>query len=110
MLISDKLRRSPGDLAASALGDKGLVKPADCIDTFRLFLDNLDFSSEDSDGWLFVSTLLDARSAIAQGINAVANDNERNALAMWPLRSLASDMKNNFVETVGGTGPPEKGG
>lgn len=87
------------DLAASASKNQGMVKSADCIDTFRLFLDSLDFSYENSDGWIFLEMLLDARSLSAQGINAHADDNERNALAIWPLRMLAPDMKNNFIET-----------
>ena len=71
---------------------------ANCTDTIRLFLDSLDFSYEES-GWIFLDDLLAVCSVTARGIKADANDDERNALAMWPLRMLAADMKNNFVET-----------
>ena len=86
------------DLAASASDDRGLVRPADCIDTFRLFIDNLNFFYEDSDGWIFLNELINRRASIVRGINAHADDNERNALALWPLQFLAPDIKNNFVE------------
>jgi hypothetical protein len=86
------------DSAASASNNQGLVRPGDCIDTFRLFLDNVIFDYEDSDGWYFFFVLLDARGALAQGINAHADDNERNALVLWPLQFVAFDMKNSFVE------------
>lgn len=96
--MSNNIRRSSVELAASALNRLGLARPADCIDTFRLFLDNLDFSSEDSDGWCFLEILLSTQAAGARGIDADAHYNIRTALAMWSLRMLAPDMKNNFVE------------
>ena len=96
--MSNKIR-SPVIYASHYSYPQGFTKPADCIDTIRLFLDNLDFSYDYySDGWLFIRNLLYRRIFLPNESCAHTDDNERNAVTIWSLRMLAPDIKNNFVE------------
>lgn len=76
--------------AASCFGQEAF-KGIQCIDTLRLFMDCIDFSDHDSDGWRI---LLALHSTKIRG----CSDKEQYLPILWTLSLFSSELKDNTDE------------
>lgn len=70
------------------------AKLSEAIDTFRLFVDSMDFLGEDGDGWRILKNLCIGASNGWQDVNV----NVEAKILLWMLRLSSSEMKANFIE------------
>ncbi|MCJ1307305.1 hypothetical protein MMC25_000951 [Agyrium rufum] len=76
--------RTPLSVASHDLLDQE-VSCQDVIDTFRLFVEDVDFSDNDSDAWHFLENLIRAAEAELKY--------NTDSLALWAFSKFASDLR-----------------
>lgn len=90
VMNTDMKIRTPVRLAADLNLNVPYAKLSEAIDTFRLFVDSMDFG-EDGDGW---NVLMSLCSRVYSGGRTV----DVAKILLWMLRLSSSEMKTNFIE------------
>lgn len=90
MSALDHYKQTPLRLASYGVHRILDAKLSEAIDTFRLFVDSMDFG-EDGDGW---NVLVSLCSGAYSGGRTVVEAK----ILLWMLRLSSSEMKTNFIE------------
>lgn len=101
---ADKTIRTYGDLRPWAGAGTALLvatessvtsdKLTDVMDTMRLFLDCVEFSEQDDDGWSSLFRIVDQNASVSCDHEATL------ALFLWMLQQSAFDFRSNFIEAA----------
>ena len=79
--------RTPIKLAADQITKLPHITESEVFDTFRLLVDSMDFSDENSDGW-----------EVLDGLSFKACVLDRYQVLLWMIRLLSFELKTNIVE------------